>query len=97
MQLLSIRFIVTLILSLRVPIRYIRDFSMFILCPSIKYCPAQCTSSAIVAGKAFYIFEIKAASLNHFLFIDLLKVSHFLLHTFLFIIWLLRMNLTYFY
>jgi hypothetical protein len=63
--------------SARVPTRYVRDFSTFILCPWIKYCPPRCTYSTIVAGKPFSIFRIKAVSLNRILLIDILKVPFF--------------------
>jgi hypothetical protein len=52
--------------GLRVPIRYIRDFSMFSVCSSRKNCPsARCASAANVVCRDVDIFGTKPLSLKY--------------------------------
>jgi hypothetical protein len=54
--------------GLRVPVRYIRDFSMFSVCSSSKNCPfARCASAANVVCTDVDIFGTKTLSLKHVL------------------------------
>jgi hypothetical protein len=55
------------IVGLRVPARYIRDFSLFNVCPSCKNCPsAGCASAADVVCKDVDVFGARNL-LNRFL------------------------------
>jgi hypothetical protein len=48
------------IVGLRVPARYIRDFTLFSVCSSSRYCPsARCTSGANVVCRDFDVFGAK--------------------------------------
>jgi hypothetical protein len=51
--------------GLRVPTRYLRDFSMFIFSPSLKNCPARCASAANVVCRDFDVFKTNIVSLSH--------------------------------
>jgi hypothetical protein len=52
--------------SLRVPPSYLREFSLFGVCPSNKHCPyARCAYAANAVGKDLGIFAIGAVFLNH--------------------------------
>jgi hypothetical protein len=54
--------------GLQVPTRYLRDFSMFNLSPSLKNCPsARCASAANVVCRDFDIFKTNIVSLSHIL------------------------------
>jgi hypothetical protein len=54
--------------GLRVPTRYLRDFSVFNFGPSIKNCPsARCASAANVVCRDFDIFKANIVSLSHIL------------------------------
>jgi hypothetical protein len=54
--------------GLRVPVRYIRDFTMFNVCSSSKICPsARCDSAANVVCRDVDIFGTKTLSLKHIL------------------------------
>jgi hypothetical protein len=54
--------------GLRVLTRYLRDFSMFSLSPSIKNCPsARCASGANVVCRDFDEFKTNIVSLSHIL------------------------------
>jgi hypothetical protein len=54
--------------GLRVPVRYIRDFSMFNVCSSSKNCPsARCASAANVVCRDSDIFGTKPLSLKYIL------------------------------
>jgi hypothetical protein len=55
-------------IGLRVPVRYIRDFSMFSVCSSSKdYPSARCASAANVVCRDFGIFGTKTLLLKHIL------------------------------
>jgi hypothetical protein len=50
--------------SIRIPARHPREFSMFNVCTSNKYCPsARCVYAANVVGKDLDIFAVGAVSL----------------------------------
>jgi hypothetical protein len=52
--------------SLRVPPSYLRNFSLFAVCPSNKPCPsARYAYAANAMGTDLEIFVIGAVSLNH--------------------------------
>jgi hypothetical protein len=52
--------------GLRVPSRYLRDFSMFRFSPSLKNCPsARYASAANVVCRDFDVFKTNIVSLNH--------------------------------
>jgi hypothetical protein len=52
--------------GLRVPVRYIRDFSMFSVGSSSKICPSdRCASAANVVCRDVDIFGTKTLSLKH--------------------------------
>jgi hypothetical protein len=54
--------------GLRVPTRYLRDFSMLNFSPSFKNCPsARCASAANVVCRDFDVFKTNIVSLNHIL------------------------------
>jgi hypothetical protein len=54
--------------GLRVPTRYLRDFSMFNFRPSLKNCPcARFASAANVACRDFDVFKTNIVSLSHIL------------------------------
>jgi hypothetical protein len=54
------------IVNLRVPPGNLRDFSLFVVCPSNKHCPsARWAYAAIAVGIDLDIFAIGALSLNH--------------------------------
>jgi hypothetical protein len=54
--------------SLRVPTRYLRDFSMFNFSPSSKNCPSsRCASAANVVCRDFNVFKTNIVSLSHIL------------------------------
>jgi hypothetical protein len=54
--------------GLRVPTRYLRDFSMFNFSPSLKNCPsARCASAANVLCRDFDVFKTNTVSLSHIL------------------------------
>jgi hypothetical protein len=48
--------------SIRAPIRSVRDFLMFKVCSSNKHCPARCANAANMVGKDLEIFVIGAVS-----------------------------------
>jgi hypothetical protein len=52
---------------LRVPTRYLRDFSSLNVCPAIRNCPARCASAANVVCRDFDIFRTQNVSLDHIL------------------------------
>jgi hypothetical protein len=54
--------------GLRVPTRYLRDFSTFNFSPSLKNCPsARCASAANVVCRDFDVFKTNNVSLSHIL------------------------------
>jgi hypothetical protein len=54
--------------GLRVPIRHLRDFPLFYVCPTMKNCPsARCASAANVVCRDFDIFRRHNVSLEHIL------------------------------
>jgi hypothetical protein len=54
--------------GLRVPTRYLRDFSMFNFSPSVKnFPPARCASAANVVCRDFDVFKTKIVLLSHIL------------------------------
>jgi hypothetical protein len=57
------------IVGLRVPVRYIGDFTLFSACSSSRYCPsARCASAANVVCRATDVFGAKPVLLNsHFM------------------------------
>jgi hypothetical protein len=53
--------------DLRVPIRHLRDFPLFYVCPTIKNCPsARCASAAVVC-RDFDVFRNHNVCLEHIL------------------------------
>jgi hypothetical protein len=56
------------IVGFRVPARYIRDFALFSVCSSCKYCPsARCASAANIVRRDVDIFEVRNVRLKRFL------------------------------
>jgi hypothetical protein len=56
------------IVGLRVPARYIRDFTLFIVCSSCNNCPsARCASAANVVCRDVDVFGAGNVHLNNFL------------------------------
>jgi hypothetical protein len=54
--------------GLRVPTRYLRDFSMFNFSPSLENSPsARCASAANIVCRDFDVFKINVVSLSHIL------------------------------
>jgi hypothetical protein len=54
--------------GLRVPARYIRDFTLFSVCSSSRYCPSpRCASAADVVCRDIDVFGAKPLLLNHIL------------------------------
>jgi hypothetical protein len=53
--------------SLRVPTRNVRDFSVFSVWSSNKHCSAQCAYATKLVGKDGDLFAIGGVSLNHIL------------------------------
>jgi hypothetical protein len=58
--------------GLRVPVRYIRDFSMFSVCSSSKNCPARSASAANVVCRDLDIYGTKPLSLKYILYFSTL-------------------------
>jgi hypothetical protein len=56
------------IVGLRVPARYVRDFTLFCVSSSSRYCPsARCASAANAVCRDIDIFGAKPVLLNHIL------------------------------
>jgi hypothetical protein len=56
----------TAIVGLRVPALCIRDFTLFSVCSSSRYCPsARCASAANVICRDIDVFGAKPVLLNH--------------------------------
>jgi hypothetical protein len=62
--------------GLRVPARYIRDFSVFNACSSTKSCPARHAAAAEVICKDVDVFGIQTVSLNYILQLYTLIINY---------------------
>jgi hypothetical protein len=60
------------IVGLRVPVRYIREFVLFNVCPLCKNCPsARCASAANIVSRDIDVFGTKNVLLNYILYYNI--------------------------